>query len=119
MQDADFSDEFCAFLQKAVPSVDAAELLLVVARYPDEQWTPQALLARKPADVAITPADAARYAELFRSQGLLPPDAGNRRHLETLARAYKERPVTLFRMIYALRDGKIHSFADAFRLRKR
>jgi hypothetical protein len=36
-----------------------------------------------------------------------------------LAQAYKERPVTLFRVIYALRDLKIQSFADAFKLRRK
>ena len=38
--------------------------------------------------------------------------------VQTLAKAYEERPVTLFRLIYALRDRKIQSFADAFKLRK-
>jgi hypothetical protein len=30
MEDADFSDEFCRFLQSSVPTVEAAELLLVL-----------------------------------------------------------------------------------------
>ena len=38
--------------------------------------------------------------------------------VRTLAQAYNDRPVTLTRMIYALRDPKIQSFADAFKLRK-
>ena len=38
-------------------------------------------------------------------------------HVRTLSQAYNERPVTLIRMIYALRDLKIQSFADAFKLR--
>ena len=44
---------------------------------------------------------------------------GHPAHVTTLAQAYGERPVTLIRVIYALRDGKIRSFADAFRLRRR
>jgi hypothetical protein len=36
--------------------------------------------------------------------------------VRTLAQAYKRRPVTLIRVIYALRDTKIQSFADAFKL---
>jgi hypothetical protein len=36
-----------------------------------------------------------------------------------LSQAYKERPVTLFRVIYALRDLKIQSFAGAFKLRSK
>ena len=39
-------------------------------------------------------------------------------HVRTLAQAYKERPVTLIRVIYALRDTKIQTFADAFKLRR-
>jgi hypothetical protein len=49
-----------------------------------------------------------------------PPaaDPAFQAHLKTLAQAYEERPVTLIRLIYALRDRKIRSFAEAFRLRK-
>ena len=130
MQDAEFSDEFCAFLQKSAPTVDAAELLLVVARHPDIQWEAHSLIERKPRDLGITPADAQRYLDMFVAHGLLAQTAERRgarfqpatpelaAHVTTLARAYNERPVTLIRMIYALRDQKIHSFSDAFRLRK-
>ena len=112
MQDAEFSDEFCGFLQKSVPTVDVAELLVVLAREPGREWTAQALLERKPPGVSAGAAEAAKALEVL-------TDADARAHLPTLAKAYNERPVTLFRMIYALRDAKIHSFADAFRLRKR
>jgi hypothetical protein len=130
VQDAEFSDEFCAFLQNATPTVDAAELLLVVARHPEAEWDPQTLVDRKPPDLTITPADAASYLEMFLAQGLLAQTAEMRgarfqpatpalaAHVTTLAKAYNERPVTLIRMIYALRDAKIHSFSDAFKLRK-
>jgi len=40
-------------------------------------------------------------------------------HVATLDRLYRERPVTLIRVIYGLRDSKIRSFADAFRLRRK
>lgn len=79
--DADFSDEFCRFLQTRVPSVDAAESLL-----------------RENRDVL---------------------DAEALQHIGTLEKVYRERPVTLFRVIYGLRDAKIRSFADAFKLTKR
>jgi hypothetical protein len=79
MEDADFSDDFCRFLQAYVPSVEAAEGLIA---------QPGAVPAELAAPVAM------------------------------LAKAYEERPVTLFRIIYALRDANIRSFADAFKLRK-
>ena len=78
----------------------------------------------------MSEADAARYLEHFHSSGLAalgpdrrlqyrPTDETLAAHVRMLAQAYKERPVTLFRVIYALRDHKIQSFADAFKLRRK
>jgi hypothetical protein len=116
MEDTDFSDDFCAFLQTAIPAVEAAELLLCVAARPDVWW-----------DRAQPGTE--RYVEPLVAQGLLEmaPDGRFRcriandavaGHVRVLARAYEERPVTLIRMIYALRDNKIKTFAEAFKLRK-
>ena len=101
-----------------MPSVEAAELLLA--------------LAGEPLQATIKPGDpdAERYLELFRARGLLqagadgaprcaPADTALAAHVEMLRLAYRERPVTLFRMIYALRDPKIRRAADAFRLRRK
>ena len=130
MEDAAFSDEFCRFLRAAVPSVDAAELLLTVQREPDRWWSAlDAAAALRPATVLAEGA-AAEYFAVFQAAGLLAvaPDRrvqykpGNGildAHARTLEQAYRERPVTLFRVIYALRDGRIQSFADAFKLRRR
>jgi hypothetical protein len=107
VEDVDFSDEFCRFVQAYLPTVDAAELLLAAFRDPG-----RALEAGKP-------------AEALRAAGLLddalcyrPASEELARHVATLAQAYEQRPVTLVRLIYALRDSKIRSFADAFKLRK-
>ena len=78
MEDVEFSDEFCRFVQANVPSVEVAERLI----------------AEPPDDPVL------------------------KAHVATLAQAYEQRPVTLIRLIYALRDGKIRSFADAFKLRR-
>ena len=106
MEDADFSDEFCRFVQASLPSVEAAELLLASFRNPGHALD-------------------GKHAESLRAAGLLddtlryrPASDALRAHVETLAQAWEERPVTLIRLIYALRDGKIRSFADAFKLRK-
>ena len=101
MEDVEFSDEFCRFVQVHVPSVEEAELLLAEYRAPESargaQW--------------------ARFQQAFRGAGLTEAQA--ERHLATLAQAYDTRPVTLVRLIYALRDRSIQSFADAFRLRRK
>ena len=80
MEDVDFSDDFCRFVQDNVPSVEVAERLIA---------------------------------------GPPPDDPALKAHVARLAQAYEQRPVTLIRLIYALRDSKIRSFADAFRLRKK
>jgi hypothetical protein len=86
MEDVEFSDAFCRFVQDHVPSVEALERLLA----------------------------------LYRDPGSTPPgDPATQAHLRTLDQADRERPVTLIRLIYALRDSKIRSFADAFQLRKK
>lgn len=124
MEDAQFSDEFCRFLQTTVPSVDAAELLLRLQREP-ARWCSAGELAAAP----LAEADVARHLETFQARGLIAkdPDRGVQfrpesavldSYVRTLAQAYSERPVTLIRVIYALRDSKIRSFADAFKLRR-
>lgn len=129
MEDSAFSDEFCRFIQTAVPSVDAAELLLALSQREDTWWTPAELAAALRPGSAISDAEALRYLDLFQARGLTavgpdkrvqyhPANAGLREQVATLAQAYKERPVTLIRVIYALRDTKIQSFADAFKLRR-
>lgn len=130
MEDSAFSDEFCAFLQTTVPTVDAAELLLGLKTRPEKQWDAREAAQTLEGRINFKEADAARYLDLFVARSLLIPHPERRfqyrpatpeleAFVETLARAYNERPVTLIRMIYALRDDKIRSFADAFKLRKR
>jgi hypothetical protein len=128
MQDADFSDEFCSFIQKTVPTVEAVDLLLILSANADMWWSVAELAARLRPGVMLTDPEVARYVEIFQKNGLLATRADKcfqyrpeTRQLDadvqTLAQAYRERPVTLIRMIYALRDAKIRSFADAFKLR--
>ena len=128
MEDADFSDDFCRFLQTAVPAVDAAEALLLLRRTPERSWSAAGLAAELRPGVPISIAEAARYLDTFRARGLVAGEDGQaayrpasdelRMYGDMLALAYKERPVTLIRMIYALRDSRIQTFADAFKLRR-
>ena len=128
MQDADFSDEFCSFIQRAIPTVEAADLLLTLLAHPDTWWSVTELAARLRPGVMLADAEVTRYVELFQKNGLLaigadklfqyrPETEQLDADVQTLAKAYRERPVTLVRMIYAFRDAKIRSFADAFKLR--
>ena len=129
MEVADFSDDFCRFLQTAVPAVDAAELLLLLRRTPERRWSVAGLVAELRPSVSLSEAEAAKYLEIFRACGLVAAAEGGelayrpasetlRMHGDMLALAYRQRPVTLIRMIYALRDARIQTFADAFKLRR-
>ena len=107
MEDADFSDEFCRFVQATLPTVDAAERLVAAFRDPELGL------------------EAGPDAEALRAAGLLderlryrPASEALARHAATLEQAWEARPVTLVRLIYALRDRKIRSFAEAFKLKK-
>jgi hypothetical protein len=129
MEDAAFSDEFCRFLRAVVPSVDAAELLLLLERESARWWSAQEAAEALAPAVRLKESDIARYFASFQAGGLIaagpdkrvqyrPGHSGIEVHVATLAQAYRERPVTLIRVIYALRDSNIKSFADAFRLKR-
>jgi len=124
VEDVEFSDEFCRFLKTSIPTVDAAELLLLLYGRRQDAFTPEAAVARLRPGVTI--GDTGRSLESFAAGGLAEVAQGRYRFrdsalspmVETLAHAFSHRPVTLIRIIYALRDTKIQTFADAFRLRK-
>ena len=124
MEDVEFSDEFCRFLQASIPAVDAAELLLLLYGRRDGAFTPEEAVARLGPGVSV--GDARRYLQTFAAGGLAEAVQGRYRFrdsalsplVETLAQAFSQRPVTLIRIIYALRDSKIQTFADAFKLRR-
>jgi hypothetical protein len=126
--DPDFTDDFCGFLQRYVHSVDAAELLLILAKDAERAWEIRDLQAKLATETDLSEGDVARCLEPFQFGSVVARDADKRvrylpspshdAHVATLARLYVERPVTLFRVIYALRDAKIKTFADAFKFRR-
>jgi len=125
MKDFEFSDEFCRFIQTTIPAVPAAELLLLLHGRPDTSLTAEEALTKLGPGVGA--GEVARHLELLEARGLLARDEKRYRyrpeselapHADSLAIAYSQRPVTLIRVIYALRDSNIQSFADAFKLRK-
>lgn len=130
MGDPDFPDALRAFIREHIPDVDAAEILLQLAREPAREYDVPGLLDRlRPS--AISDATARRYLTLFQERGLVaasaagglyrysPSSPGEDACVQALMRVFNARPVTMVRMIYALRDEKIRSFADAFRIKKK
>ena len=125
--DPDFTDAFCGFLQRCVANVDAAEFLLTLVKNADTSSSIDELRARLAPVTNMSEADAQRCLDTLQQCGIVTRDADKRfryspspahdSHVALLERLYLERPVTLFRVIYALRDSKISTFADAFKLR--
>ena len=109
-------------------NVDAVELLLTVSKHRERAWLPRELRAKLASMTSLSEAEVLRMVDVLHSCGLVVRDADQRvryqpakmfdSHVATLARLYVERPVTLFRVIYGLRDLKINTFADAFKLRR-
>ena len=125
MEDFEFSEEFCRFIQGTITAVDAAELLLWYRAHQEKAFALEEAGAKL--GPGIRAGDAEKYLRLFEARGLLLQVDGGYRYrpeselapqVEKLAVAYNQRPVTLIRVIYAFRDSSIKSFADAFRLRK-
>jgi hypothetical protein len=128
MDDSAFSDQFCRFLQGSVPSVLAAELLLALAKERDRWWEVGELVATLPQTDHVAVEDVWTYIDdnwrrlvaigSNRKVRYRPAEAELDDFVQALAMAYNERPVTLIRLIYAFRDSKIQSFAQAFRIKR-
>lgn len=125
MQDFEFSEDFCRFIQTAIPAVAAAELLLLLRSGPDEALAPEEAMSKLGPGVSLD--EMLKYLSLLETHRLVIRDGGRYRYdaesplgvqANNLSIAYSQRPVTLIRIIYALRDSNIKSFADAFKLRK-
>lgn len=128
MNDPDFPEDLRVFIRENIPDVDAAELLLLLARNRGRHYDVAAII-REIRPTAITESAVRRHLALFKERGLLVQmnDESYQYHpvvahleplVEALTRVYNARPVTMVRMIYALKDEKIRSFADAFKLKQ-
>ena len=104
-QDFDFTDDFCSFLRAAVPSMDAAELLLFLARESTRDLSAAGVISALGACYAdAAHGEALRNLESFRARGLIvahadgrvryqPASAALSEHVSRLERLHRERPV--------------------------
>jgi len=125
---SDLPEDLQQLLQTHVPSFPAAEVLVFLAQHRSESWTANAVgQAMRPS--SLSPQDIQEYLALFHAHGLIagnpdtsyqyqPADPKIGSAVESLVKAYNEKPVTLIRTIYALADRKLRSFADAFKLKE-
>jgi DNA-binding transcriptional ArsR family regulator len=115
------------FLDSQIDSIDQLEILRVLAEEPGRE-RPVADLAGA---VQARPDAAAAHLAALSARGLIASKAVDGetyyRHgprpefaapLEQLLRLYRERPVTMIKLVYAGANERLRAFADAFKLRK-
>jgi hypothetical protein len=127
MSDPDVTEAVQSFIRECVPNVDAIELLLAMAEYPERTFGMRDFFT-KIRGTGASDAVLRRYLASFERCGAITEHNGAYRFAPTssdteaivrvLAKLYTERPVTLVRLIYTLREERIRAFADAFKLKK-
>jgi DNA-binding MarR family transcriptional regulator len=122
------ADDLSRFLDANVESMEQLEILRILGEAPETQWSVSELVRA----AQIQPSAIAAQLAALEQRGLLKtqvleshlhckyaprtPEIGQL--LERLLQFYKERPVTLIRLVYARANDKLKAFAESFRLRK-
>ena len=128
MTGGELPEDVRRLIQDSIPTLEALEIVLLLARDPGRDWQARALPPLLHPGV-VTEQSVAEYLRVLAEQGLVtmrgdsfvyqPRSPDLQRAVEGLILAYHQRPVTLIRTLYAGADRKqIRSFAEAFRLRK-
>jgi DNA-binding MarR family transcriptional regulator len=121
-------DDIRRFLDGNIETIDQLEVLRILGEKPDREWTAAELAA----EVQAKPQVVATHVVALQGRGLLTAQQRGAdlvaRHgartpeLQTLVgrllQLYRERPVTMIKMVYERAKDPLRTFADAFRLRK-
>ena len=117
--------EILDFVRSSIGSVWALEMLLLVGGRPEQAWQRDELVR----ELRSSPAAVAGAALLLERAGLLAED-GERGcryrpaspeldHIGELVRKiYAAKPATVIGAIFELSDGKLHTFAQAFKFKE-
>jgi hypothetical protein len=121
-------EEVKRFLEANIDSVDQLEILRVLGEDPQKEWHAPALArevqsAPQSIDWHLAALNARgllvlqkRGSELFCRYGPNNPELAER--TAQLLQVYRERPVTMIKLVYATARDPLKTFADAFRLKK-
>ncbi len=129
MTDVNLPEDVCHLIESSVPTIDALELLVFLARNANKQWTSvEIVYAMRP--TVIRESAVKECLTLFESRALVskthdglfqyrPPASELENSVSALIKAYNEHPVTLIRAVYAIAETeRVRSFADAFKIKK-
>lgn len=123
---AGLSDELVRFIHAHLHSVWSLELLLILTKQPEQQWTVDSLVRQMRGSTSLV----AGLLDRFQREGLIAsPSAGHWQwkpatpELRTLsmqiAEAYARTPFAVIQAIAEAPNPSVMDFADAFRLRDR
>ncbi len=133
MTDAsDLPDDVRALLHEHIESYEQLEILLLLRRERYEHWTGEALAARLHvrAELIQTALAGLKASGLIEASGAAPTrfayrptSSGLDAAVGRLEREYAERPILIIQLMSAnaierLRTAALHTFADAFLLKK-
>ena len=121
-------EEVKTFLEANIDSVDQLEILRVLGEDPQKEWCADDL-AR---EVQTSPQTIGSHLSLLQARGLLTLETREGKLLSRygpntpelaeraahLLQIYRQRPVSMIKLVYASARDPLKSFADAFRLKK-
>ena len=134
MSDAgDLPDDVRALLQEHIESYEQLETLLLLRRERYEHWSAPGLAGRlrvraELIDTALAALEASGLIQTLATEprrfAYRPASAGLDAAVGRLERAYTERPIPVIQLMSAnaierLRTAALHTFADAFVLKKK
>jgi hypothetical protein len=123
-----FPEHVVRFLDGNIESIDQLEILRVLGEDPARNWSAESIASEIQAKVP----DTVHHLAALQSRGLIvtdlqsqttfarygPRDPAIATVLDELLRLYRERPVSMIKLVYARAADPLRSFVDAFRLRK-
>jgi predicted ArsR family transcriptional regulator len=123
-----FPEDLARFMDQNVESIDQLEILRVLGEDREKEWDVASLAA----EVQAGPQAVRAHLAAMQSRGLLTttargvglscrygagaPELANM--VDRLLQMYKQRPVTMIKMVYERARDPLRAFADAFRIRK-
>jgi DNA-binding transcriptional ArsR family regulator len=122
-----FPEDVRRFLDEYVESIDQLEILRLLWEKPETDWSATALSA----EVQAEPADVSAHLAVLRARGLLasadrgaglvyrygPRNPELEGRLQTMLQHYRERPVSMIKLVVARSKDPLRNFSDAFRVR--
>lgn len=122
MASSDLNDNLVSFIEGAIHSVWALELLVLLRSERRRSWTKEDLVTSLRASGPLV----AEILSSFEASALVvrqdatfrygPPSSAIDDLCTALEAAYRERPVAVVNTIIRKRSGALNGFADAFRL---